>query len=117
MTHHATATPNGASRAHRAAFEKLRDPLVCRWSQRGILAKKAIEPAICQELLDGIAGGQLAVDVAGLSWTSWDMIQNVRRADQAHSEATDATRTERGFHAARNGESAPMGVLFVKAAR
>ena len=47
-----------------------------------------------------------ALDVAGLSWTSWDMIQNVRRADQAHSEATDATRTERGFHAARNGESA-----------
>jgi hypothetical protein len=31
---------------------------------------------------------------------------NVRRADQAHFEATDATRTERGFHAARNGESA-----------
>ena len=25
-----------------------------------------------------------ALDVAGLSWTSWDMIQNVRRADQAH---------------------------------
>ena len=47
-----------------------------------------------------------ALDVAGLSWTSWDMIQNVRRADQAHCEATDATRTERGFHAARNGESA-----------
>jgi len=47
-----------------------------------------------------------ALDVAGLSWTSWDMTQNVRRADQAHSEATDATRTERGFHAARNGVSA-----------
>jgi hypothetical protein len=47
-----------------------------------------------------------ASDVAGLSWTSWDVIQNVRRADQGHSEATDATRTERGFQAARNGESA-----------
>ena len=40
------------------------------------------------------------LDVAGLSWTSRDMIHNVRRADQAHSGATDATRTERGFHAA-----------------
>jgi hypothetical protein len=36
----------------------------------------------------------------GLSWTSWDVIHNVRRADQAISEITDATRTERGFHAA-----------------
>jgi hypothetical protein len=57
----------------------------------------------------GARDGRVAMgasDVAGLSWTSWDMIQNVRRADQAHSEATDATRTERGFHAARNGESA-----------
>jgi hypothetical protein len=44
--------------------------------------------------------------VAGLSWTSWDMIQKVRRADQAHSGITDATRTERGFHAAINGEPA-----------
>ena len=32
------------------------------------------------------------------------MIQNLRRADQAPSEATDATRTERGFHAAGNEE-------------
>jgi hypothetical protein len=57
----------------------------------------------------GMAGCQWEhwiLDVAGLSWTSWDMIQKVRRADQAHSEATDATRTERGFHSARNGESA-----------
>jgi hypothetical protein len=46
------------------------------------------------------------LDVAGLSWTSWDMIQKVRRADQAHSGLTDAIRTERGFHAARNGVSA-----------
>jgi hypothetical protein len=45
-------------------------------------------------------------DVAGISWTSWDMIQNLRRADQASSESTDATRTERSFHAARNGVSA-----------
>jgi hypothetical protein len=27
------------------------------------------------------------------------MIQNPRRSDQAHSQGTDATRTERGFHA------------------
>ena len=47
-----------------------------------------------------------ALDVAGLSWTSWDMIQKTRRADQAHSGITDATRTERGFHAAGNGVSA-----------
>jgi hypothetical protein len=40
------------------------------------------------------------LDAAGLNWTSWDMIQNLRRADQAHSGTTDATRTERGFHAA-----------------
>jgi hypothetical protein len=46
-----------------------------------------------------------------LSWTSWDMIQNVRRADQAHSEAMDATRTGHGFHAARNGESAGQRAL------
>jgi hypothetical protein len=44
--------------------------------------------------------------VAGLSWTSWGMIQNLRPADQAHSEPTDATRTKREFHAARNGETA-----------
>jgi hypothetical protein len=43
---------------------------------------------------------------AGLRWTSWDMIQNLRRADLAHSGATDATRTERGFHAAGNKEAA-----------
>ena len=42
------------------------------------------------------------LDVAGLCWTSWDMIQNLRRADLAPSRATDATRTERGFHAAGN---------------
>src|SRR6266496_3165860 len=46
------------------------------------------------------------LDAAGLSWTSWDMIQKMRRADQAHSGTTDATRTERGFHAARVGEIA-----------
>jgi hypothetical protein len=45
-------------------------------------------------------------DAAGLSWTRWEMIQNLRHADLAHSGATDATRTERGFHAARNGVSA-----------
>jgi hypothetical protein len=36
----------------------------------------------------------------GLSWTWWDMIQNLRRADQELSEVTDATRTEHGFHPA-----------------
>jgi hypothetical protein len=44
--------------------------------------------------------------VVGLNGTSWHMIQNLHRADQAHSETTDTTRTERGSHAARNGESA-----------
>jgi hypothetical protein len=44
--------------------------------------------------------------VMGLSGTSWDMIQNLHRAGQARSGTTDTTRTERGFHAARNGESA-----------
>jgi hypothetical protein len=42
--------------------------------------------------------------VVGLSRTSWDMIQQMRRADQAHSGTTDATRTERGFHAHTNWE-------------
>ena len=57
----------------------------------------------------GAGDGRVAAgewDAAGLSWTSWDMIQNLRRADQAHSGITDATRTERGFHAARIGEIA-----------
>ncbi|MCW2719970.1 MAG: Oxidoreductase, partial [Pseudonocardia sp.] len=31
--------------------------------------------------------------MTGLSWTSWDMIQNLRRADQAHSEATAGLTT------------------------
>ena len=51
------------------------------------------------------------LDAAGLSWTSRDMIHNVRRADQAHSGATDATRTERGFHAAGNGVFAGQWVF------
>jgi hypothetical protein len=38
--------------------------------------------------------------VPGSSWTSWDMIQNLRGADQARFEATDVMRTERRFHAA-----------------
>ena len=48
----------------------------------------------------GTAGGSGELDAAGLSWTSWDVIQKVHRADQAHSETTDATRTERGIHTA-----------------
>jgi hypothetical protein len=47
-----------------------------------------------------------ALDVAGLSWTSWDMIHNVRRADQANSGITDVRRTEHGCHMGRNGVSA-----------
>ena len=55
-----------------------------------------------------------ALDVAGLSWTSWGMIQNVRRADQAHSEATDAhtdrTRLSRGEEwRIRRSAGIPMG--------
>ena len=53
---------------------------------------------------DRVAAREL--DVAGLSWTSRDMIQHLRRVDQAHSGTTDATRTERGIHAAGNGEIA-----------
>jgi len=39
------------------------------------------------------------------------MIQNLRSADQAHSGTTDATRTERGIHAAGNGEIAGQRVF------
>jgi hypothetical protein len=42
----------------------------------------------------------------GLSWMSWDMIEKVCRADQGFRGITDAGRTERGFHAMGNGESA-----------
>ena len=56
-----------------------------------------------------VSAGEL--DVAGLSWTSWDMIQKVRRADQAHSGTTDATRTERGLDAAGNEEMAGQWVF------
>jgi hypothetical protein len=43
------------------------------------------------------------------------MIQNLRRADQAHSVTADATRTERDIHAAGNGEIAgqPLFHLWV----
>jgi hypothetical protein len=61
------------------------------------------------QLRDRSAGplhGWRGLDAAGPGWISWDMIHNVRRADQAHSEVTDARRTGRGFHAAKNGESA-----------
>jgi hypothetical protein len=54
----------------------------------------------------GTAGGRGELDAAGLSWSSWDVIQKVHRADQAHSETTDATRTAGGFHAAGNLVSA-----------
>jgi hypothetical protein len=44
------------------------------------------------------------LDAVGLSWTPWDMIQKMCRADQAFRIITDAGRTERGFHAVGNGE-------------
>jgi hypothetical protein len=44
-----------------------------------------------------------------LSWTSWDMIQYLGRADQPLSGSRDATRTERGIHAAGNGEQQVSG--------
>ena len=55
-----------------------------------------------------------ALDVAGLSWTSWDMIQNVRRADQAHSRSygrhTDRTPLSRGEEwRIRRSAGIPMG--------
>ena len=50
--------------------------------------------------------GSGGLDAVGLSWTSWDMIKKVRRADQGFRGITDAGRTECGFHAMRNGESA-----------
>jgi hypothetical protein len=49
------------------------------------------------------AGG---LDAVGLSWTSWDMIEKMCCADQGFRGITDAGRTERGFHAMGNGESA-----------
>ena len=36
------------------------------------------------------------LDAIGLGWTFRDLIQQVRRADQAHSETTDAARTQDG---------------------
>ena len=56
-----------------------------------------------------IGDGGLGVgglDAVGLSWTSWDMIEKVRRADQGFRGITDAGRPERGFHAMGNGEAA-----------
>ena len=52
----------------------------------------------------GLGAGGL--DAVGLSWMSWDMIEKVRRADQGFRGIMDAGRTERGFHAIRNEESA-----------
>ncbi len=58
-----------------------------------------------------LKGAARELDAAGLSWTSWDMIQKVRRADQAHSGTTDATRTQRGLDAAGNEEVAGQWVF------
>jgi hypothetical protein len=52
----------------------------------------------------GLGAGGL--DAVGLSWMSWDMIEKVRRAEQGFRGIMDAGRTERGFHAIRNEESA-----------
>lgn len=49
--------------------------------------------------------------LAGLSWTSPDIIENLRRSDQAHSDGADATRTERGFQASGHGVSAGQGAF------
>ena len=46
------------------------------------------------------------VDAVGLIWTSWGMIEKVRRAERGFRGVTDAGRTERGFHAMENGEAA-----------
>jgi hypothetical protein len=45
-------------------------------------------------------------DAAGLRWTQWDWFPGPWRADLGHSEFTDAGRTECGFHATGNGETA-----------
>ena len=42
----------------------------------------------------------------GMQLNLADMIHNLHRADRARSEVTDATRTERGIHTARNEEIA-----------
>ena len=46
------------------------------------------------------------LEAVGLSWTSWDVIEKVRRAEQGFCGVTDAGRTERGFHSVGNGEFA-----------
>ncbi len=78
--------------------------LSCRLKTHPSAAARA--SVTCQPKLRmaGVTVGEL--DAARLSRTSWDMIQKVRRPDQARSEATDARRTECGFHAARKGETA-----------
>ena len=57
--------------------------------------RRASATAQLKPRIAGVAVGGL--DAVGLSWTSRDLIQNVRRADQAHSETTDTTRTAGGF--------------------
>jgi hypothetical protein len=39
------------------------------------------------------------------------MIQSPHRSDQGNSEATDTTRTDRGFQAARNEEIAGQAIF------
>jgi hypothetical protein len=47
--------------AHSGAIEEPGNPFTGRWSQHAILAGKAIELAIGQKLLDGLASGELAI--------------------------------------------------------
>jgi len=47
--------------AHRAAIKEPGNRFARLWPQHAILAGKAIEPAIGQQLLDGPASGELAI--------------------------------------------------------
>ena len=80
-----------------------------RWRSPAWMADRARAGPASNAVRLLLAVGRVAVgelDMSGLSWTPWDMIQNLGRADQAHSAITDVTRTAGRFHARRNGESA-----------
>jgi hypothetical protein len=51
----------------------------------------------CLAEIDDGGLGVGGLDAVGLSWTSWDMIEKVRRADQGFRGITDAGRTEDRF--------------------
>jgi hypothetical protein len=72
-----------------------------RYGCRGHRPRQAPHFRTCPAGERRMAGWQWReLDAIGLGWTSRDLIQQVRRADQAHSETTDATRTAGGFHLA-----------------